>query len=159
MPECTSLAHHIPPQRTPLAHQSRGRSRNFKRGGGEEVGPANFLQKGRGGGLTTYPGALCIANKQNLLKKGGVRTPSGSAPVLSHTLSTHLAYLCIPLVYYTPSAHLWHITHLAHLCIPLVYYTPLAHPLAYHTSMHLSGILRLVLHVIFLPLHHVLFYK
>ena len=31
----------------------------------------NFFQKGGVGCPTTYSGAICIANKQNLLKKGG----------------------------------------------------------------------------------------
>ena len=49
------------------AAHTRGRSRNFKRGGGG--GPAEFSLK-RGGGPITYSGAICIANEQNLLKKG-----------------------------------------------------------------------------------------
>ena len=44
----------------------RGRSRNFKRGV-----RWNFLQKGGGGGPTTYSGAICIANKQNMGGGGG----------------------------------------------------------------------------------------
>ena len=39
---------------------------------------------GGGGGPTTYSGAICIANKQNLLKRGGggVQTPPLDLPLL-----------------------------------------------------------------------------
>ena len=50
----------------------RGRS-----GGG---GGSGGISKKGGGGSTTYSGAICIANKQNHLKKGGVRTPWTPSP-------------------------------------------------------------------------------
>ena len=50
---------------------TRGRSRNLKKGGGGGESGGIFLKKKRGGGgLTTYSGAICIAKKQNNLKKG-----------------------------------------------------------------------------------------
>ena len=47
---------------------SRGRSRNLKKGGGGGSGGI-FFKKGGGGG--NHFGAICIANKQNLGGGGG----------------------------------------------------------------------------------------
>ena len=48
------------------------------------------ILKGGGGGPTTYSGAICIANKQNLVKKGGgVRTPWTPPWICPCQLRTH----------------------------------------------------------------------
>ena len=63
--------------------------------------PAEFSSKR--GGPTTYPGAICIANKQNLLNRGGGGALDTRVPIRKKHLLHSSAVRCGK-IFHSPSA-------------------------------------------------------